>query len=130
VIVPGGTPVLSVDGLTSVARPDRPERMSLPQDIRDRVQSFERRREAYLAEQKELARQLRGASDEDRQRIRDLIRDRREAWLEEAKKFREEARKRLDELKRELPRYQEALDAARERATDAVKEARKRRGSD
>ena len=112
------------------ARPDRPERPALSQDIKDRLQRFEQLREEYLREQRDLKRRLQGATDEDRERIRQLIQERREAWLEKLRTLREEARERLADLKAALPQHQEVLDAARESAQERVNEIRNRRGSE
>src|SRR6185295_1741948 len=95
-------------------RPDRPERPALSQDIKDRLQRFEQLREEYLREQRDLKRRLQGATDEDREKIRQLLQERREAWLEKLRTLREEARERLADLKAALPQHQEVLDAARE----------------
>ena len=109
-------------------RPERVEQQRLPQDIRDRLQQFERVREAYLTEQRELQRKLRGATEADRDRIRELIRERRAAWLEQFRTFRQEARERLTELRDALPSHREALDAARDAARQKAEETRERRG--
>jgi hypothetical protein len=115
----------------TTARPDRPELQRLPADLRERLARFETVREAYLAEQRELLRKLRGASDEDRDQIRELIKTRRDAWLEQARQFREEAKDRLTELRNgALQSHKEALDAARDNAREKLKDARDRRGSD
>ena len=113
---------------SAVNRPERVEQQRLPQDIRDRLQQFERVREAYLTEQRELQRRLRGATDADRDQIRELIRERRAAWLEQFRTFRQEARERLTELRDALPSHREALDAARDTARQKAEEARERRG--
>jgi Skp family chaperone for outer membrane proteins len=113
---------------SAVNRPERVEQQRLPQDIRDRLQQFERVREAYLTEQRELQRRLRGATDADRDQIRELIRERRAAWLEQFRTFRQEARERLTELRDALPSHREALDAARDSARQKAEEARERRG--
>jgi hypothetical protein len=128
----GSSPVSSPSSVASGSvRPERPEQQRLPLDLRERLASFEKVREAYLAEQRELIRKLRGATDADRDQIRELIKTRREAWLEQARQFREEARDRLTELKNgALQSHKEALDAARENARDKLKDARDRRGSD
>lgn len=118
-----GSPVSSM-----IPRPERVEQQRLPQDIRDRLQQFERVREAYLTEQRELQRRLRGATDADRDQIRELIRERRAAWLEQFRTFRQEARERLAELRDALPNHREALDAARDTARQKAEEARERRG--
>jgi hypothetical protein len=121
-------------GLTTGASPELWDKTDLPLTIRERLRQFEQQREAYLKEQRDLMRKLQGASDEDRERIRELIRERRLAWLEQARAFREQARERMQELRGELPRHAEVLDAAREqlqnRAQEAAERARDRRGTD
>ena len=113
---------------SAIDRPERAEQQRLPQDIRERLQQFERVREAYLTEQRELQRRLRGATDADRDRIREQIRERRAAWLEQFRTFRQEARERLTELRDALPSHREALDAARDAARQKAEETRERRG--
>jgi hypothetical protein len=125
---PTSSPVDSALPTAAAPRPERPEQQRLPQDLRDRVQQFERVREAYLTEQRELQRRLRGATDADRERIRELIKERRVAWLEQFRTFRQEARERLTELRDALPSHREALDAARDAARQKVEESRERRG--
>jgi hypothetical protein len=117
-------------GAMPSAGADRPRRANLPLEVQDRLVKFERMREAYLAEQKDLQRRLRGAAEQDRDQLRAQIRERREAWLEQAKAYRRSAQERLDELKEALPGHRDALDAAREQAVDRLKETRERRGSD
>jgi hypothetical protein len=125
---PGVTEVNSA--APSVARPERPEQQLLPLDLRQRVANFEAVRETYLAEQRELLRKLQGATEEDREKIRELIKSRREVWLEQARRFREEAKERMAELKNALPSHKEALEAARDNAREKLQDARERRGTD
>jgi hypothetical protein len=128
--VPGEAPV----ELPSVTRQELWDQDRVPQTVRDRLRAFQLKREEYLKQQSELARKLRGATDTDREHIREMIKEQRQVWLEEARKIREQARERLEELKDELPRHKELLDAARdkarERAREAVEQARERRGTD
>jgi vacuolar-type H+-ATPase subunit H len=102
--------------------------------IRERLRLFELKREAYLAEQLDLVRQMRGASNEERKRLREQLREQRQNWLDEAKQIREQARLRLQEMKQELANHSEVLEAARERAREQALEgaekARERRGTD
>jgi hypothetical protein len=129
-VLPSGTFRAPESMAPTAARPERPEQQRLPQDLRDRLASFEKVREAYLTEQRELLRKLRGATDEDRDRIRELIKSRREAWLEQARRFREEAKERMAELRDALPSHKEALEAARDNAREKLQDARDRRGTD
>lgn len=110
------------------------ERPTLSQDVKDRLLRFSQLREAYLAERRDLERRLKGAAEEDRERIRDLMRERLDAWREKLRAQREELQERLDQLKAALPQHQDVIDAARDRARDqgtsARDQIRDRRGSD
>jgi hypothetical protein len=95
------------------------DRQKLPLDIRVRIQRFEVVREAYLKEQALLRKRLTGAAtEEERERIRNLIQDRRAAWLAQARKLREEAQDRLRDLQRLMPDRREILQNARDAAKD------------
>lgn len=113
------------------ARPDRPERLTLPQETKDLLYRFERVREAYLAERKQLLQEYSGATDdEDRERIRQLMRERRDAWLEQIRLLREESKERINQLRNALPQHGEVLDSAREQAREKLDAVRERRGTD
>jgi hypothetical protein len=129
VVLPGSDSLSGVTSPTGNDRPERPERSILPQDVRVRLQEFEKLRENYLARQQELLRKLRGASDADRARIRETLREQREAWQEQARRFREDAQRRLEELKIELPRHREILDRVRDSRPEA-KPGKDRHGQD
>lgn len=111
-------------------RPEVP--VGLSETLRERLRSFEAKREEYLAKQLELVRQMRESADpEARTRLREQLREQRQDWLEEARKFREQARVRLQEMKRELSNHSEVIEAAREQVRERVQEqVRERRGTD
>jgi hypothetical protein len=107
------------------------DRQKLPVAIKERIQQFEASREAYLREQEAMKKRLLGAStEEERERVRLLMRDQREAWLRRAKAMREEARERVRELRTQLPSMNEVIENARENARDSATQIRKRRGQD
>jgi hypothetical protein len=107
------------------------DRQRLSPDIRARIVRFEAIRDAYRKEQDELrAKELGAATEAEREKIRALIKERRDAWLARSRALREETRDRLRELRSQLPTRSEVLDAARESARDAASEIRKRRGTD
>lgn len=107
------------------------DRQKLAPDIKERLRRFEAIREAYRKEQDELNAKERGAATEaERERVRALMKERRDAWLARQKALREEAKDRLREFRSRLPDRSEVLDAARENARDAATEIRKRRGTD
>jgi hypothetical protein len=102
---------LSTDTVNT--RPANSDRPVLSSEVKERIRAFEKAREAYLEKQRELERRFKGATDEQRERIREQIKDRRDAWLEQHKQFKEDMRERLRELKRELPSLRKALDESR-----------------
>jgi hypothetical protein len=122
---------LTADGFNFSIRPDPVDLRKLPPEIRERIKRFELVREAYLKEQEELRKRLRGAATEaERDRVRELIRQARLDWLERARQLREESLKRIRELPTVMPDMREVISNARENARDAALEVRKRRGQD
>jgi hypothetical protein len=123
---------LTTDGFWAVAaRPEPADLRKLPPEIRERLRRFEVVREAYLKEQEELRKKLRGAAtDAERDRVRELMRQTRQEWLDRARQLREESLRRLRELPSVVPDMREVLSNARENARDAANEVRKRRGQD
>jgi hypothetical protein len=105
-------PVVRPDMPVRPDRPERPERPPLPPELKALLEKFETAREEYLKEQAELFKQLRGATEADREAIRAQIKEKREIWIEKTKEVREEIRKRLEELKDKLPTRREILDNA------------------
>jgi len=100
-------------------------------EVRERIDRFERIRDQYLREQERLRRLLNGAStDEERNRVRDLIAKTREQFLDNLKRFREEMKDRLAEVRQRLPEMREVLDNAKDNARDSLNQVRRRRGTD
>src|SRR5262245_4770681 len=65
------------------------DRQLLPPEIKERIRRFELIRDNYLKEQALLRKKLTGAAtEEERERIRALIQDTRNAWLTQARKLR------------------------------------------
>ena len=122
---------LSADGFNLNIPRDSVDLRKLPPEIRDRIRRFELVREAYLKEQEELRKRLRGAATEaERDRVRELIRQARLEWLERARQLREESLRRIRELPTAMPDMREVISNARENARDAALEVRKRRGQE
>ena len=108
-----------------------PDSLPVTDETRDRLRRFEAVREAYLKEQEELRKKLRGAATEaERDRVRELIRQTRQEWLDRMRQLREESARRIRELPSVMPDMREVLSNARENARDAALEVRKRRGQD
>lgn len=105
------------------------DRQNLTPAVKERLQRFETSRDAYLREEAQLKQRLSGAATEaERERVRALIKDKREAWLRRSLELRTQAKDRIAELRRQLPSKGEVLDAARENAREAIKDIRNRRG--
>jgi len=101
---------------TDSTRPtDLSARTSLSTDLKTRLREFERAREAYLQKQRELERRLKGATDAERDKLREQIRDRRAAWLEQHRQFTEEQRQRVRDVVTELKSLGPALEPVQQR---------------
>jgi hypothetical protein len=107
------------------------DRQNLTPAVRDRLQRFELSRDAYQREQEQLKKRLNGAATEaERERVRALIKDKRDAWLRRMRELRTQAKERIGELQSKLPPRREILDEAKKDARDAIREIRKRRALD
>jgi len=107
------------------------DRQNLTPAVKERVQRFEFSRDAYLREQEILKKRLSGAATEaERERVRAMIKDKRQDWLSRMRELRAQSKDRIAELRRQLPSKGEVLDAARENAREAIQDIRKRRGQD
>jgi hypothetical protein len=106
------------------------DRQKLSQEVRERLARFEREREAYLRQQEDNVKRLRGAAtDAERERIRDQIKAAHDAWQERSRNIREELKDRVANLRTQMPSRQEILDNARDNLRDG-NSPRKRRGAD
>jgi hypothetical protein len=107
------------------------DRQNLTPAVRERLRRFELARDAYTREEAQLQKRLNGAATEaERERVRALIKDKRDAWLRRSVEVRTQAKDRIAEIRRQLPSKKEVLDAARENARDTINDIRKRRGQD
>jgi F0F1-type ATP synthase epsilon subunit len=107
------------------------DRQNLTPAVKERVQRFELSRDAYQREQEQLKKRLNGAATEaERERVRALIKDQREAWLRRMRELHAQSKDRIAELRRQLPSKGEVLDAARENARETIQDIRRRRGQD
>jgi len=120
------------DNLSAIdaLRAERAEYPRVSPEVRDKLREFKEQRDRYLMEQQELIKRFKGATEEERERIRNLLKDKRREWLERSRNIREDARRRLRDIIQELPKHREALEAARESAREEVKEIRTRPRTD
>jgi hypothetical protein len=118
-------------GLNIGLNPTTVDRQNLTPAVKERVQRFELSRDAYLREEAQMKKRLSGAATEaERERVRAMIKDKREAWLRRMRELRAQSKDRIAELRRQMPPKEEVLDAARENAREAIKDIRRRRGQD
>src|SRR5438132_253771 len=78
------------DAITTVTRPTVTERPSLPPEVLERIQKFRKNAQAYLDKEQAIKKQLQGANDQDRARIRAELRLLREKLLQQQRELREE----------------------------------------
>lgn len=86
---------------SSATAVDRPETVR-PAELKNLIERFQTEREQFLARQKQLALQLRQATDEQRAELREQMRDNLDQWRELQLEFRTQLRDRAIELRREL----------------------------
>ena len=120
--------------IVSAVRPLRPERQELSPEVALRVDRFKRDARAYLERQEALRKQIQGANEEERIRIREQLENLRRQWLERSRQMREEFQDRRAELMQRLPDHREMLENARDTAREQLKDSRgqvrKRRGDE
>jgi hypothetical protein len=96
-------------------QPER-NRPVLPDDVKALIQKFDSERDTFLKAQEDLRKQMKDASKDKRDDLREQLRTNREKWLDEQKQLREDIRDRLKELKDTLPSHHDAIDDAKEGA--------------
>lgn len=118
----------TVDSASPLVRPD------LPQEVIQKIRRFESFREQYLRRRAELYRLYRGATEEERAKLRLRLQLLHQEWQQRATEVLQQARERRLELRDKLPSLreplQDALREARERAVEQAQENKKRPGED
>jgi hypothetical protein len=108
----------SSDSITVVARPKVPERQELSPEVQEKILRFKRDAQAYLDREQALEKQLHGANDQERARVRAEMKALREQWLERSRRSREELRERAREIKEKLADHREVIDSAQDSVRD------------
>lgn len=106
--------------------PDRPD---LPQDphrstpskqlppsetLRSLVKDFQSARQAYLKQQRSLLDQLKQSTAEEREAIRQQLKENLQAWLEEQKMHIQELRDQARDIRNNVPAIGDVIDAAKD----------------
>lgn len=124
-----GRALLADDSTTPppvVVPPDRDDRdlirdlKNAPDSVKTLIMNFDQVRDDYLKDQQALLAKLKGATKEQREKIREQLQDNRLAFLAELKTFRQDLRKDLKALKDKISHaeFLRILDAARDAAKD------------
>ena len=76
-----------------------PPRAKVPEDMKQLVTEFRKQAETYVERRKELLKQIKGASTEDRDRIKEQLKNNRQLFLDQTRDIRSEISERIKELK-------------------------------
>ncbi|MEW6305271.1 MAG: hypothetical protein AB1705_17485 [Verrucomicrobiota bacterium] len=90
---------------TTKGKPDQPGRPSNPQpvpEVKSLVDRFQTAREDYLKQQKELRLLLQDATEEEREVIREQLKELLDRWKEQHREFVQEVKDRAQTMKSEL----------------------------
>ena len=110
---PSVAPIDPIDSTALFKPPDRPERY-LPPEVKALLRRFEAARQQYLQREAELKRKLQGATtDQERQAIRERLKDSLRQWREQERLHRDEIRQRLREIRSQTSKLGKALEEAR-----------------
>jgi len=96
-------------------------RPQLPADVQAELQKLKADKAAFITQQQALLKQLKAATTkEDRQALRDQLKENREKFIESQKALKEDIRDRMQELRKEFKNQREQmLNEAKEKAKDA-----------
>lgn len=79
-----------------------PDSLKNDAKLKELLAAAKLQQEAFRAEQKKLAAELKGATDEQKQQIKDALKANREKFLTDTKQLRADIRERVKELKAQL----------------------------
>lgn len=121
---------LTIDSPSGV-RPGRPDQdipqivlKHAPDALKKMVNRLHEARHAYQGRQKDLLKEAKGATDEEKEAIRDQLKENRENFLDRTQNLRREVHKRVHELRDKLKDRREVIDAARDENRDDTRERR------
>ena len=99
VTIPRPTPP---DGAPAGAGGSTANQPQLPQDVKDLVKQFQQDREAFLAEQKKLAKEIKDSTAEERAALREKMRENLDKWREAQSEFRKNLKDMIESMKNNL----------------------------
>jgi hypothetical protein len=98
-----------------------------PDQIKRMLDDFKGAQARFVAEERRLQRKLQNSSADARDKIREEIKEKREAFLEQQKNFRDEVQKRTAEMKDQLKDHKDLINEAKDQTKEKI---RQRRGGD
>jgi hypothetical protein len=99
--------------------PPRPERPGVPgqpvpaQEVKDLVRDFQSAREAFLKQQRDLQRQLKTATEEQRALIREQLKENLQQWLEQQKAQIQDLREQARDIKNNVPALRDVIESGK-----------------
>jgi hypothetical protein len=104
--------------------PPQHARPSVPEDVQKKIMLLRTQRESYLAGQKQLMKDWKTSSAEERKQLREEMKQNQQEFLADQRALRQEIRDRLEEMRTEFRNSRnQILDEAKEKTKD-------RRGTD
>jgi hypothetical protein len=79
-------------------RPPRPDKVVVPEDVKSRLEQFKVVRETFLANQKDLTRKLKDATQEERDQIREQIQLQKQQFKARAKELAQQVKESVRDL--------------------------------
>ncbi|MGE3309391.1 MAG: hypothetical protein AB7O66_05415 [Limisphaerales bacterium] len=112
-------------GESTLELPVKPDWMgSLASQVKSLREQFVKEHKDLLKAYQEMQKQAKEVGKEERDKVREQFKVQREEMLTRQKELREELKRRFQEFRAEHPEHMEIIDAAKERAKEAVRERR------
>lgn len=97
------------------ATPGRPDKIAPSPAVKELVDKFQDARETYLDQQRQLRIQLKSATEQEREVIRQQMREGLDRWKEQTRQFAEEARESAHKMKDKLgPELDRVIDRGKD----------------
>ena len=91
-----------------------PPKVELPEALKKLVEQYRKDSESFLASQKDLLKQLKGATSEEKAKIKETLKANREKFLADHKELITEIRQQITDIKKDLKNHDKAVDAGTE----------------
>lgn len=91
-----------------------PPKVELPEALQKLVDQYRKDSDTFLASQKDLLKQLKGATAEEKAKIKETLKANREKFLADHKELITEIRQQIADIKKDLKNHDKAVDAGTE----------------